>query len=266
MKIKEVLQFLESRFPLAWQEDFDNSGMQCGDKEQEITGALVCFEFSDAVIEEAIRLKANLIVAHHPLIFGNGLKKIEPIDRVGRMVCKAIENKLVLYSMHTNVDSGIGGGNYAFAEKLKLKDCEVLDPKFLFNRKEDGLVGLGQVGKLPRAMSVPKFVQYVKDCLKLDVVKYAGNIKRPVKTVAVCGGSGSSLIRKALLAGADAYVTGDVRYHDFFIPDNQMLIIDVGHFEGEHFIKDILYAEIKENFSNFAIHFSKMDKLDILYA
>ena len=265
MKIKEVIQHLESRFPLEWQEDFDNSGMQCGDKEQEITGALVCFEFSDKVIEEAIDLKANLIVAHHPLIFGNGLKKIEPTNRVGRMVCKAIENKLVLYSMHTNVDSGVGGGNYAFADKLKLRNCHVLDPKAL-EGEYSGRVGLGQVGELPEAMPVPQFVQYVKDCLGLQVVKYAGYIDRPVKKVAVCGGSGSSLIRQALLSGADAYVTGDVRYHDFYTPDNQMLILDVGHFEGEHFIKDILYAELKENFCNFAIHFSKMDKLDILYA
>jgi len=265
MKIKEVIQHLENRFPLQWQEDFDNSGMQCGDKEQEITGALVCFEFSDKVIEEAISLGANLVVAHHPLIFGNGLKKIEPTDRVGRMVCKAIENKLVLYSMHTNVDSGIGGGNYAFADKLKLQNTKVLDPKSL-DDANNGRVGLGQVGELSTPMPVPDFVQYVKDCLGLKVVKYAGQIERLVKKVAVCGGAGSSLIRQAMQAGADAYVTGDIRYHDFFITDNQMLIVDVGHYEGEHFIKDILYAELKENFCNFAIHFSKLDKLDIIYA
>ena len=239
-----MIQHLENRFPLQWQEDFDNSGMQCGDKEQEITGALVCFEFSDKVIEEAIALKANLIVAHHPLIFGNGLKKIEPTDRVGRMVCKAIENHLVLYSMHTNVDSGVGGGNYAFAEKLKLQNAKVLDPKCLDDEFK-GRVGLGQVGELPTPMPVADFVQYVKDCLGLKVVKYAGQIDRLVKMVAVCGGAGSSLIRQALQAGADAYVTGDVRYHDFFIPDNQMLIVDVGHFEGEHFIKDIYLINVK---------------------
>ena len=265
MSIKEVLQHLERRFPLEWQEDFDNSGIQCGDKEQEITGALVCFEFSDEVIEEAVKLNDNLIVAHHPLIFGNGLKKITPDNRVGRMVCKAIEHKIVLYSMHTNVDSGIGGGNYAFAEKLRLRNCSVLDPKAL-EGEYNGLVGLGQVGELPEEMPVKDFVQYVKQCLGLQVVKYAGKIERPVKKVAVCGGSGSSLIRQALRSGADAYVTGDVRYHDFYTPDNQMLIVDVGHFEGEHFIKEILFAELKENFCKFAIHFSKMDKLDILYA
>ena len=74
-----------------------------------------------------------------------------------------------------------------------------------------------------------------------------------IKKVAVCGGSGGSLIRQAMAAHADAYVTGDIKYHDFFMPDNQMIIVDVGHFEGEHFIKDIIYNELKKNFSNFAI-------------
>lgn len=264
MKIKEVIAHLENRFPLEWQEDFDNSGMQCGDKEQEITGALVCFEFSDKVLQEAIDLHANFVVAHHPLIFGGGLKKVEPTNRVGRLVCKAIENKMVLYSMHTNVDSGIGGGNDAFAKKLNLHNAKVLAPQN--DAADEGeQVGLGKIGMLPTPMKLKDFLQYVKECLQISVLKYSGDLDRTVEKVAVCGGGGSSLIKNALRAGADAFVTGDVRYHDFFIPDNQMVIVDVGHFEGEHFIKELLYDELKENFSNFAIHFSNLDKLDILY-
>lgn len=264
MKIKEVINHLEEKFPLEWQEDYDNSGMQCGDKEQDITGVLVCFEFSDKVIEEAITLNANLIVAHHPLIFGNGLKKIEPSNRIGRMVCKAIENHLVLYSMHTNVDSGIGGGNYALAKKMQLRNTQVLLSQNLEGNL-NGKVGLGMVGELPTEMSEKEFLHHVKSSLGLSVIKYRGSEKEKIRRVAVCGGAGASLMKNALTAQADAFVTGDIRYHDFFIADNQMLIIDVGHFESEHFIKDILYAELKENFSNFAIHFSKMDELDILY-
>lgn len=264
MKIKEVIQHLEKKFPLEWQEDFDNSGMQCGDKEQEITGALVCFEFSDQVIQEAIDLKANFVVAHHPLIFGGGLKKIEPNNRVGRMVCKAIENKLVLYSMHTNVDSGINGGNEAFAQKLHLQNAVVLNPK---NPEADtkAQIGLGKIGNLPQPMTLEDFLPYLKKCLDISVVKYSGDLKRTINKVAVCGGGGGSLISSALRAGADVFVTGDIRYHDFFTPDNQMVIVDVGHYQGEHFIKELLYDELIENFSNFAIHFSKLDKLDILY-
>ncbi|MEG2071160.1 MAG: Nif3-like dinuclear metal center hexameric protein, partial [Bacteroidales bacterium] len=129
MKIKEVIHHLEKRFPLYWQEDFDNCGIQCGDKEQEITAALVCFDFSEEVINEALALNANLIVSHHPLMLRNGIKKIEPTNRVGKIICKALENKLVLYSMHTNIDSGIGGGNTLFANKLGLKNVKVLAPK-----------------------------------------------------------------------------------------------------------------------------------------
>lgn len=273
-KIKDVLSYLETRFPLSWQEDFDNCGVQCGDKEQEITGVLVCFEFSDKVLEEAISLKANLVIAHHPLIFGSGLKKVEPTDRVGRMVCKAIENHLVLYSMHTNVDSGIGGGNDAFAGKLKLHNVKVLDPKtdaavdqsFFGSGADGSQVGLGRIGELPEPMAVSDFLNYVKECLDIRILKYSGPADKPVRKVALCGGGGASFIRKAMDSGADAYVSGDMKYHDFFIPDNQMLLLDVGHFEGEHFIKEILYAELKEKFTKFAIRFSTLDKLEIYYA
>ena len=126
MKIKEVLAHLERRFPLSWQEDFDNCGVQCGDVEQEITGALVCFEMSDKVIDEALEMGANLVISHHPLILRRGICKIEPKDRVGKIICKALAHNMVLYSMHTNIDSVAGGGNDAFAEKLGLRNVKVI--------------------------------------------------------------------------------------------------------------------------------------------
>jgi putative NIF3 family GTP cyclohydrolase 1 type 2 len=81
--------------------------------------------------------------------------------------------------------------------------------------------------------------------------------------VAVCGGGGASLIGAAMNAGADAFVTGDIKYHDFYTPDNEMIIADIGHFEGEHFIREIIYNEIKENFTTFAVALSKEEKLKI---
>lgn len=265
MIIKEVIDHLEHKFPLEWQEDFDNSGLQCGNINQDITGALVCFEFSDKVIDEAIKLHANFVVAHHPLIFGQGLKKVEPSNRVGRLVCKAIENHLVLYAMHTNMDSGIGGGNVAFAQKLHLQNAKVLEPKYT-EGPWAGKVGLGQVGSLPEAMPLKDFLLILKKELGLQHVKYMGDDARMIQTVAVCGGAGQSLIRQAMAAKADVFITGDIRYHDYFTPDNQMALVDIGHYEGEHFIKDIIYAELKENFSTFAVNFSKLDNLEVLYA
>ncbi|HPE41325.1 MAG TPA: Nif3-like dinuclear metal center hexameric protein, partial [Bacteroidales bacterium] len=135
MKIKEVIHHLETKFPLHWQEDFDNCGIQCGDKEREITGVMVCFDMSEKVLDEAIAKNCNMVISHHPIIYKTGLKKVEPTNRVGKVICKALENKILLYSMHTNIDSGINGGNVLFAQKLGLKQLQVLSPKTDMFRK-----------------------------------------------------------------------------------------------------------------------------------
>jgi len=358
MKIKEVINFLEQKFPLHWQEDFDNCGIQCGDKERTITGIVVCFDMSEAVIDEAIAKGANMVISHHPIIYKNGLKKIEPINRVGKILCKALENKILLYSMHTNIDSGKEGGNVLFAQKLGLKKLSVLSPKenqfcklvvfvpsenslmlkealfrtgcgnignyshcsyscegigsfkplaganphigkhnrmerveeerieiiFPTNKKrqvidtlyqnhpyeepafdiialenQDREVGLGRVGWLPKPVPANDFVHYIKEKLSLEFVKFSGNLDAEIKKVAVCGGGGASFITEALAAEADAFITGDLKYHDFFIPENKMLLIDIGHFEGEHFIREIIVSLLQENFNTFATHFTEVE-------
>jgi dinuclear metal center YbgI/SA1388 family protein len=358
MKIKEVIHFLEQKFPLHWQEDFDNCGIQCGDKEREVTGIVVCFDMSEAVIDEAIAKGANMVVSHHPIIYRNGLKKIEPTNRVGKILCKALENKILLYSMHTNIDGGKDGGNVLFAQKLELQKLSVLSPKenqfyklivfvpsensmllkdALFragcgnvgnyshcsftcegigsfkpladanphigqhNRIErvdeeriemifpkikkrqvietlyqnhpyeepafdiialenqDREVGLGRIGVLPQPMLAKDFIHYAKEKLNLEAIKFSGNINAEIKKVAVCGGGGASFVTDALAAGADAFLTGDLKYHDFFIPEKKMLLIDIGHFEGEHFIREIIVSLLKENFNTFATHFTEVE-------
>ena len=259
MKINEIIKKIEARFPLEWQEDFDNCGVQCGDVLQECSGAMVCFNFSEQVVDEAVAAGANLVVSHHPLIF-RGLKKIEPKDEMGRIIFKAIKNNLLLYSMHTNMDSGTFGGNWLFAKKLELSDIVVLEPKIDVAEPErdsadmaiykDGVglpsVGLGRVGNLPHAMSARQFFDFLKDKLNVSRVRYSGDTEREIKRVAVCGGAGNSLIDTALRSHADAYVTGDLKYHDFFRADNRMLMVDLGHFETECFIKDILFNELQK--------------------
>jgi len=364
MKIQEILSTLEKRFPLSLQEDFDNCGVQCGDVEQEISAALVCFEMSDKVIDEAIAMNANLVISHHPLMLRSGIRKIEPNNRVGRIICKALEHKMVLYSMHTNIDSAQGGGNDVFAEILGLENLQVLDPvkdmyrKIVFfvpnsyaetvknalaaigcgvlgnydhcsysmqgvgtfrpltganpfigkemsdEKVEEDRVemifpatlqrkviatlyqshpyeepafdiirlenpsrtaGLGRVGTLPQPMKTEDFLLFVKSKLNLQVVRYYGDKEMMIQKVAVCGGGGASFIETAMASGADAYVTGDVKYHDFFKADGKMLIADIGHYESEHFIKEIIYKEVKENFTTFATAISKMDNLEICF-
>lgn len=262
MKIIDVTRYLEDKFPLCLQEDFDNCGVQCGDVEQEITGALVCFEMSDKVIDEAIGMGANLVISHHPLMLRRGICKIEPKDRVGKIICKALRHDLVLYSMHTNIDSVEGGGNDAFASRLGLENCEVLVAS---DCDMPGQNGLGRVGSLPASMPALEFLQFVKERMNLRTLRYYGDMTRPVRRVAVCGGGGSSFIEAAMAAGADAYVTGDIKYHDFFRANRQMLIADIGHYEGEYFIKEIIYKALKEKFATFAAAISKSDILEILY-
>ena len=358
MKIKEIIQFLEQKFPLHWQEDFDNCGVQCGDREREVTGIVVCFDISEAVIEEAMAKGANMVISHHPIIYRNGLKKIEPTDRAGKILCKALENKILLYSMHTNIDSGKNGGNVLFAEKLGLQKLSVLSPKesqfyklVVFAPSENSAllkdalsragcgnignyshcsftcegigsfkpladanphigqrnriervdeeriemifpkvkkrqviealyqhhpyeepafdiialenlsreVGLGRVGVLPNPMPAKDFIPYIKKHLNLETIRFSGNMNAEIKKVAVCGGGGASFVTNALAAGADVFLTGDLKYHDFFIPENKMLLMDIGHFEGEHFIREIIVSLLKENFNTFATHFTEVE-------
>lgn len=277
MTIKEITQKLEQKVPLEWQEDYDNCGVQCGDSLQECNGVFVCFNFSEDVIDEAISKGANMVVSHHPLIF-HGMKKIEPFDEIGRIIFKAIKNNVLLYSMHTNMDSGTFGGNWLFSKKLGLTNIEVLEPKngvvepekdcpdFEIYRNEDNLatVGLGRVGTLQNEMSATCFFDFLKERLNVPHVRYSGSTERMIKRVAVCGGAGNSLINAALDSHADVFVTGDLKYHDFFKSDNRMLIVDLGHFETEHFIKDIIHSELKK-IVNVPIYVNENEKSGIEY-
>lgn len=362
MKIKEVTEVLEARFPLSLQEDFDNCGIQCGDDSREITGALVCFEMSEEVLDEASAMGANLVLSHHPLMLRRGINKITPNDRAGKLICKALARNMVLYSMHTNVDAAEGGGNDVFAEKMGLKNVSVLEPLTNMYRKivffapaaDAGPIkqalfaagagqsgnydqccytmtgqgsfrplekanpylgkvnekttvgeerveivfpagrqrqiirtlyenhpyeepafdivalenpsrreGLGRIGFLPEKMTMDDFLQYVKAKMQLQHFKYYGDERKMIEKVAVCGGGGASLIGMAVAAGADAYVCGDIKYHDFINADKKILLCDIGHYESEFFIREIIYREITEKFSTFATAISKMENLGI---
>ena len=128
MKIKEILNALEMFAPLPLQDGFDNAGLQIGLTDAEATGALLCLDVTEAVVDEAVTLGYNLIISHHPLIF-KGFKSIIGKDYVERCVIKAIKNDIVIYSMHTNLDNALQGVNYKIAEKIGLKQVRILGPK-----------------------------------------------------------------------------------------------------------------------------------------
>ena len=247
MKVKEISAAIEAFAPLSCQEDWDNSGLCIGSPEQEVHGVLIGFDCTPALVQEAAESGADMIVTHHPLIFG-GIKKISPEDPVGLALMKAVSAGIAVYAAHTNADKVLAGVSGAMARRLGLTGIRILD------EESDGS-GLGAVGSLPRQMDSVKFIEYVKGKFGLKMLRSSRPIDIPVRKVALCGGSGSSLIEKAMESGAQAYICGDVSYHHFFTPDNFM-ILDIGHYEGEVEIVSILFSLLRKKFPNFAVRVS----------
>jgi len=363
MKIKDITDFLETIAPLEYQESYDNCGLIVGDKNSTVKKALVTLDVTEAVVEEAIAEKCQLIIAHHPIVFG-GLKKLNGKNYVERTVIKAIKNNIAIYAIHTNLDNVIQGVNAKICERLGLVDCEILLPKKQLLKKlytfipldyyanvaqavfEAGAgnignyseasfsapgmgtfkgneasnpaigkrgvlerveevkfetifpaiierkviealikahpyeevaydiialdnyynrVGSGMVGSLKKPMEELAFLKAVKKQLQTGCVRYTPLRQKEVKRVAVCGGSGRFLLNNAIAAGADAFITADFKYHDFFDAEGKIVVADVGHFESEQFTKHLLIERISEKFPTFAALMSKINTNPINY-
>ena len=234
MKIKEVLSALEQFAPLPLQESWDNAGLQLGLTEAEVSGALLCLDVTEKVVDEAIGRGCNLVVSHHPLLF-RGLKQISGADDVQRTVMKAIKSDVCVVSMHTNLDNAPGGVNFKIAERLGLDDVRLFATKTV-----DGIeAGSGVVGILPQPMEARLFVGHVKKQLEAASAACNELLRRPVSRVAVCGGAGDFLLPQAVSIGADAFITGEMHYHQYFGYEQRLQICVVGHYESEHFTTEL---------------------------
>ena len=248
MKVKDIIEVIEEFAPLAVQESWDNSGLCIGSEDAQVSGVLLALDCTPELVDEAISCGADMIVTHHPLIF-SGLKRICPDDYVGQTVIKAVRAGISIYAAHTNADKVIAGVSGAMARRLELEDVRVL--------AEDGEgTGLGVIGRLREPMSASEAVSYVKEKFALKSVRTSRPIEGMISEVAVCGGSGGSLIGTAVSSGASLYVTGDVSYHNFFTKEGFM-IIDVGHYESETDIVDVLFSLIKKKFPTFAVRIAQ---------
>lgn len=363
MQLSEIIKALEAFAPPAYQENYDNAGLITGNPLQEITGAIICLDSTEEVIDEAIKENCNLVIAHHPIIF-SGLKKINGKNYVERTIIKAIKNDIAIYAAHTNLDNVRMGVNSRIAEKLGLKNCTVLQPKagllkklvtFCPNEKaasvrealfkagagfignynqcsynvegygtfragkgskpyvgkqnvqhheeetrietifpgqlqpgilnalfsshpyeevaydiyplenEYNQVGSGLTGELEKEMDEMDFLRSLKISLKTDCVRYTTLTGKKIKRVAVCGGAGSFLLKDAISAGADAFITADLKYHQFFDAEGKLLLADVGHFESEQFTGEIFYDVLQRKFSTFAVRLSKINTNPVNY-
>ena len=234
MKIKEVLSALERFAPLPLQESWDNAGLQVGLTETEVSGALLCLDVNEKIVDEAIQKGCNLVVSHHPLLF-RGLKTISDLTDVQRTVMKAVQKGVCVISMHTNMDNAKGGVNYKMAEKLGLRDVQFLAPKMV-----DGVEsGSGVIGELPEAQASDDFVLAVKKAFGVECAMCNELLRRPVRKVALCGGAGDFLLDEALKAGVDAFITGEMHYHQYFGYEQQIQICVIGHYQSEQYTAEI---------------------------
>lgn len=241
MKVKDILGALEEFAPLALQDGYDNAGLQIGLAEDaEATGALLCLDVTEAVVDEAVALGCNLVVSHHPLLF-HGLKSVTADEYVGRTVMKAVRSGVAVYAAHTNLDSAMGGVNWKMAEKLGLQDLQWLSPKGEYVRRgETVTAGEGLVGVLPQEMRAKVFFEYVKETFGLKSLRVNAAEKEMVERVALCGGAGAFLIQKAVASGADVFLTGEIGYHRFFGHEQDIILMEMGHYESERYTVEVL--------------------------
>jgi dinuclear metal center YbgI/SA1388 family protein len=261
MKIKQITNFLESYAPLSYQESYDNCGLIVGDAKAEVKGALITLDCTEAVIDEAIATGCNLVIAHHPIIF-SGLKKLNGSNYIERTVIKAIKNNIAIYAIHTNLDNVFNGVNAKIAEKLGLINCKVLALKQEVNLD---LVGSGIIGELKTPINTEVFLESLKTKMQTKCIRHTLIVKEKIQRVAVCGGSGSFLLKNAKAAKADVFITSDFKYHEFFDAENKIVIADIGHYESEQFTKDLIYDLLVKNFTKFAVRLSKVNTNPIKY-
>lgn len=350
MKIKEIISILDELAPLSYSENFDNTGLLVGNIDNEATGILVTLDTLESVVDEAIDTGCNLIVSFHPIVF-SGLKKITGKNYVERVVIKAIQNNIAIFSMHTALDNSWDGVNAMICEKLDLHNRKILLPKkeiiqklvtyvplsnadevrnalfekgagtignysncsfnlkglgsfkgneesnpvigkkgeirfedeiqigvtFLKHLQDEILnslfethpydevayeittlgnydqkMGMGMVGEFKVPLTEASFLKVLKKNMNTKCIRHSNLTGQPIKKVAVLGGSGSFAIDAAIQSGAQAFMTADLKYHDFFKAENRILLTDIGHYESEQYTKDLIVSFLNKKISNFA--------------
>ena len=362
VKLFQIMQAIEAVAPLHLQESYDNSGLVVGNAQSSVHAALLSLDCTEEVIQEAIDTGCNVVIAHHPIVFG-GLKRFTGQNYVQRAIVKAIKHDIAIYACHTNLDNVLHQGvNQKIASRLDLQQLRILAPKsnllyklgvhvplehfeavqqalFLAgagnigNYKDCGFsfegqgtflpsdganphtgavgqltqtterrlevilpvaaanqvlqamksahpyeevaydlvllnntvnqYGSGVVGHLTQPMPSDEFLAFVKQRLELPQIRYTQG-KSLIQSVAICGGSGAFLIHQARQQ-ADAYITADVKYHEFFDAENQLMICDIGHFESEKYTIELFAEILSKKIPNFATIFAKTNTNPIHY-
>ena len=241
MKCKEIAELIEKEYPKSCAEEWDNVGLLAGDEDTEVSDIMVSLDATDEVVEQAVSNKVQLLITHHPLIFGS-VKQINNSSVVGRRLLKLIGNGIAYYAMHTNFD--IRGMAQLNEEQIGLINTQVLYE----TGEENGIPeGIGRVGELPNAVDYLTLAEHVKKSLGIDSVRCYGCGAPDIKRVAISGGSGKSVVSSAIKAKAQVLITGDIDYHTGIdAADDGLYIIDAGHFGTEYVFMEYMTQKLKK--------------------
>lgn len=223
-RVGEVVRWLEDTFPPAWAETWDAVGLQVGDLEAPLERVLVALDPTFGAVRAAVEGRAALLVTHHPIWF-QALEAIRLQDPVGKVLWEAIRGGVSVFCAHTNLDRAPDGPNDLLAQRLELVRVEELED------------GMGRVGVLPKPLSWDAFCQGVQNRFPGATLRMAGRFLEPIRKVAVCCGSGASLLESAHQKGTQVLVTGDGKYHDARKAEALgMALLDIGHFASERIL------------------------------
>lgn len=253
VKIADIYDFLDEWAPWSTQMDFDNAGLLVGDREAEARRILVALDATEPVIREAARKRCQLLVTHHPIIF-HPVRALTEQDVVGVKLRRLTQKGIGVISAHTNLDMAEGGVNDVLLETLGLAREGILEPA---GALPDGRAyGLGRIGSLPEAVAPAAFAKQVKRALSARGGRAVLG-SRPIRRVAVCGGSGGDLVHRAAALGCDALVTADVKY-DQFLDAAQLgiTLVDGGHFATENPVVEAVAARLRARFGGEGVEVS----------
>ncbi|WP_303272287.1 Nif3-like dinuclear metal center hexameric protein [uncultured Alistipes sp.] len=259
MKIKDITDVIERFAPLAYQESYDNAGLIVGRPDDEVRQALLAVDVTDEVLDEAEREGCDLVITHHPIVF-HPLKRFNSADMVQRCVERAIRRGIALYACHTNLDSAPEGMSWRLAALLGIGELSVLQPS-----EGDPRAGFGVVGELPEPLPTVEFLRRMQQRLGVKVVRHSDLVSEQVRRIALCTGAGASLMADARRAGADLYVTADLKYNDFMFPDGEFVVADIGHFESEYCAIELLFEVLSKNLITFAVRKSGCSRNPVNY-
>ena len=254
MKTRDIINILEKKFPKITAEEWDNVGLLIGDNTKDVNKVLFCLDVTEKVIEKSIKNNVDLIISHHPVIF-SGFKKVTNETSHGRKLLKLMENKIAVYSIHTNADFAINGLNDFIMDKFNLEGEKIIVNEHKFedynpikNKMEHVHGGLARIKILNEKMKLEDLLEKIKDALGISYVRYVGDKNSYVKKIGLVTGGGSSFMYD-IADKIDVFLTGDLRYHESLDAlEEGRILVDVGHLESEYLFVDMMEKEMGKFF------------------